>query len=105
MLAIVPVPPPPLAVSTTTLPEGKQGAFYTAAATATGGTPPLHWSATGLPAGLRIYAHSGQIHGIPTAGGESTVTLTATDAEGLTSESAPIKLVITAVAGSVIGTV
>ncbi len=96
VLAIVPVPPPPLAVSTTTLPEGKQGAFYTAAATATGGTPPLQWSATGLPSGLRIDAYSGQIRGIPTAAGESTVTLTATDAEGVTAESAPIKLVIAA---------
>jgi alpha-tubulin suppressor-like RCC1 family protein len=96
VLAIVPVPPPPLAVSTTTLPEGKQGAFYAATAIATGGTPPLQWSATGLPSGLRIDAHSGQIRGIPTAGGESTVTLTATDAEGVTAESAPIKLVIAA---------
>jgi alpha-tubulin suppressor-like RCC1 family protein len=98
VLAIVPVPPPPLAVSTTTLPEGKQGAFYVAAAAATGGTPPLRWSATGLPRGLRIDAHSGQIHGIPSAGGESTVTLIATDAEGVTAESAPLQLVIAAAA-------
>jgi alpha-tubulin suppressor-like RCC1 family protein len=99
VLAIVPVPPPPLDVSTTTLPEGKQGAFYSATATATGGTPPLHWTATGLPSGLRIDAHSGQIRGIPTVAGNSTVTLTATDAEGVTAESTPITLVIAAACG------
>lgn len=98
VLAIVPVPPPPLAVSTTTLPEGKQGAFYTATATATGGTPPLQWSASGLPRRLRIDARSGQIRGIPADGAESTVTLTATDAEGVTAESAPLKLAIAAAA-------
>jgi alpha-tubulin suppressor-like RCC1 family protein len=98
VLAILAVPPPPLDVTTTTLPEGKQGTPYTATATATGGTPPLHWSATGLPSGLSIESSSGQISGTPTAPGSSTVTLIATDAEGVRAESAPIALVIAAAA-------
>ncbi len=95
VLAIVAAPAPPLAVTTTTLPEGKQGTAYTATATATGGTAPLHWSA-GLPGGLSINASSGQITGTPTVAGSSKVIITVTDAEGVKAESAPITLVIAA---------
>jgi alpha-tubulin suppressor-like RCC1 family protein len=98
VLALVPAPAPPLDVTTTTLPEGKQGIAYSAAATATGGTPPLKWSATGLPSGLSIESSTGQLSGTPTASGSSTVTLIATDAEGVKAESAPITLVIAAAA-------
>lgn len=98
VLVLVAVPPPPLDVTTTTLPEGKQGTAYSATATATGGTPPLQWSATGLPSGLSIESSSGQISGTPTVPGSSTVTIIATDAEGIRAESAPITLVIAAVA-------
>jgi hypothetical protein len=45
---------------------------------ATGGTPPYTWSATGLPAGLTI-STSGVISGTPTTGGTYSVTATATD--------------------------
>jgi secreted trypsin-like serine protease len=46
---------------------------------ATGGTAPYTWSATGLPAGLSISSSTGQITGTPTTAGTSTVTVTATD--------------------------
>ncbi|WP_436494387.1 proprotein convertase P-domain-containing protein [Actinokineospora sp. HUAS TT18] len=46
---------------------------------ASGGTSPYTWSATGLPAGLSISASSGTISGTPTATGTSNVTVTATD--------------------------
>jgi alpha-tubulin suppressor-like RCC1 family protein len=98
VLALVSASPPPLDVTTTTLPEGKQGTAYSATATATGGTPPLKWSATGLPSGLSIASSTGQIGGTPTASGSSTVTLIATDAEGVRAESTPITLVIAAAA-------
>ncbi|MGW4646680.1 M4 family metallopeptidase, partial [Kitasatospora sp. NPDC004289] len=46
---------------------------------ASGGTAPLTFSATGLPAGLSI-STSGKITGTPTTEGTSNVTVTATDA-------------------------
>ena len=49
--------------------------------TATGGTEPYVWSATGLPAGLEIAAATGEITGTPTAPGVSDVTVIATDAD------------------------
>ena len=46
----------------------------------TGGTAPLRWSATGLPAGLKIDSETGKITGKPTATQPATpVTVTLTD--------------------------
>lgn len=58
---------------------GTVGTPVTLNSTATGGTPPYTWSATGLPAGLSVGASTGQITGTPTTAGSTTVTLTATD--------------------------
>lgn len=52
-----------------------------------GGTAPYKWSASGLPAGLRIDAGTGIVAGTPTTAGTSTVTLTATDAAGKTGST------------------
>ncbi|WP_308167709.1 trypsin-like serine protease [Catellatospora tritici] len=52
--------------------------------TASGGTAPYSWSATGLPAGLSINASTGQITGTPTTPGSSTVVVTATDSASKT---------------------
>jgi Putative Ig domain len=46
---------------------------------ASGGTPPYTWSATGLPAGLSINSASGLISGTPTTATSYTVTVTARD--------------------------
>ncbi|WP_353651081.1 M4 family metallopeptidase [Nakamurella sp. A5-74] len=59
------------------------GAAVSVQLAAGGGTSPYTWSATGLPAGLSIYA-AGKITGTPTSGGTSSVTAKATDAGGTT---------------------
>lgn len=47
--------------------------------TASGGTAPYTWSATGLPAGVTINTTTGEVSGTPTAAGTFSVTVTATD--------------------------
>ncbi|MFC0106372.1 S8 family peptidase [Kibdelosporangium aridum] len=49
---------------------------------ASGGTPPYTWSATGLPPGLSLDASSGLITGAPTTAGTYNVTATATASAG-----------------------
>ncbi|MCP2269351.1 S8 family peptidase [Actinokineospora diospyrosa] len=56
------------------------GQAFTLDNSATGGTAPYTWTATGLPAGLSIAASTGRISGTPTAAATANVTVTATDA-------------------------
>jgi Zn-dependent metalloprotease len=55
------------------------GTALSLALTASGGTTPYTFSATGLPAGLSINASTGVISGTPTTTGTSSVTATVTD--------------------------
>jgi hypothetical protein len=67
-------------------PGAQSGVVGTAASlqlSASNGTAPYTWTATGLPAGLSV-SGSGLISGTPTAAGTSTVAVTATDAAGKT---------------------
>lgn len=57
---------------------GTVGTATSLTLTATGGTPPYTWSATGLPPGLSI-SSGGVISGTPTTAGTYNVTATATD--------------------------
>ncbi|OKJ13939.1 hypothetical protein AMK19_11310 [Kitasatospora sp. CB01950] len=54
---------------------------------ASGGTAPLSYSATGLPAGLSINASTGLISGTATTSGGSSVTVTVKDAAGKTAST------------------
>ncbi|MEV4263641.1 M4 family metallopeptidase [Kribbella sp. NPDC049584] len=50
--------------------------------TASGGTAPYTWSATGLPAGITIGSSTGTVSGTPTTAGTYNVTATATASAG-----------------------
>ncbi|WIM95225.1 putative Ig domain-containing protein [Actinoplanes oblitus] len=63
---------------------GTTGVAVTKTLTATGGTSPYSWAATGLPAGLSINGGTGVITGTPTTAGSAAVTVTVTDASGRT---------------------
>jgi len=82
--AIIPItcaPTPPVVA-----PPGNQSTFVYDSdelqMTATGGTVPYTWSATGLPAGFSINPGTGLISGASTRIATSTVTVTAVDTAG-----------------------
>ncbi len=64
------------------LPNGTVGAAYNQTITASGGTAPYSFSATGLPAGLTLNATTGAITGMPATDGSFEASVTATDAYG-----------------------
>jgi hypothetical protein len=75
---------------TVTNPGNKTGTVGVATSltmSASGGTPPYTWSATGLPAGLSINSSTGVISGTPTTAATYTVTVTATDTAARTGST------------------
>lgn len=74
--------------SPSSLPNGVQGSAYgPVTVTATGGTPPYTWSATGLPTGVSINPSTGEISGNPSVNGTfSPVTVTVTDSTAATDD-------------------
>ncbi|WP_436494798.1 proprotein convertase P-domain-containing protein [Actinokineospora sp. HUAS TT18] len=73
-----------------TNPGSRTGVVGTATSlqlSASGGTTPYSWAATGLPAGLSINAATGLISGTPTTAGTSTVTATVTDSGNRTGSA------------------
>ncbi|MCU1392489.1 MAG: autotransporter protein [Ilumatobacteraceae bacterium] len=75
---------PALAVTgPASLPNGEVGVVYPSpVATSSGGTLPVTWSASALPAGLAIGPSTGAITGTPTAAGTFAVVVSARDAVG-----------------------
>ncbi|MDX6281591.1 MAG: hypothetical protein QOH03_2662 [Kribbellaceae bacterium] len=71
---------------TVTNPGNKTGVVGTAISSftlsATGGTAPYTWSATGLPGGVTIGSSTGTVSGTPTTAGTYNVTATATASAG-----------------------
>ena len=75
------VAPPPLSITTTTLPDAVAGTPYSAALTAAGGASPYTWAVTNgaLPAGLTLTS-GGTITGTPSGQGNSSFTVQVVDA-------------------------
>jgi hypothetical protein len=68
-------------ITTSSLPNGGVGVFYTKTLLATGGTPPYTWNKLSgdWPAGLTLHSDSGVIDGYPTAPGDYTFTIQVSD--------------------------
>jgi len=93
----------PLAVTTTTLPNGTVGIAYNTTLQSSGGTPPVMWAVTvgTLPVGLALNTSTGAITGSPTTTGASSFTVQATDSATPTAQTATQALSITVVASGV----
>jgi len=77
-LSIVIHPPASPVISTSVLPAGARTEPYSKTLSATGGTPPYVWSATGLPAGITLSA-AGTLAGTPSVEGAFSPVFTVTD--------------------------
>ncbi len=80
---------PVLTIAPTTLPPGSVGVAYNQTLTTTGGTAPYTYSVTTgtLPGGVAL-STGGVLSGTPTASGNFSFTVTATDANGFTASVA-----------------
>ena len=89
-----------LAITTTSLPNAKEGEAYTTTLQNSGGLPPVNWSVTpNLPDGLSLNSATGEISGIPGpatgTGASQTFTFTAQDSSTPTPQTASQQLELT----------
>ncbi|BEP13699.1 hypothetical protein acdb102_20100 [Acidothermaceae bacterium B102] len=77
----VTLPPPAPVIVQTALPKAVIGRAFTTALSATAGTAPYTWSATGLPAGIAL-TPAGVLAGTSLVAGSYPVTVSLTDAGG-----------------------
>lgn len=75
---------PVITITPTTLANGIVGSAYAQATafTASGGTAPYVYTASNLPAGISLDATNRKLIGTPTTAGTTSITITATDANG-----------------------
>jgi serine/threonine-protein kinase len=78
---------PKLSIRASELPSAEVGTSYSEVFAATGGDDHYTWSASGLPPGLTL-SSAGTISGTPTTGGKYPVSLTVTDGESPTPQTA-----------------
>jgi Putative Ig domain len=83
----------PLTITTGSLPSATVGVAVSGSVSATGGTPPYQWSASGLPAGVSL-SSAGGLSGTPTAPGTASVSVTVTDSKGAKA-SATLSMAVT----------
>ena len=90
----------PFVITTTTLGNATIGTAYSQTLNASGGTPPITWTATGsLPSGLTLHSSTGVIDGTP-SGSPTTTTFTVTGTDsGSPVQSKTQSLSITTVTG------
>src|SRR3984957_3761359 len=98
----VKIEPPPV-ITTTSLPSAPLNQPYSQPVMATGGVPPLTWAlASGsLPTGLVLGSSTTDtvnITGKATAAGNSTFTISVTDATGASNTSGPLNIVVSSLA-------
>jgi sugar lactone lactonase YvrE len=93
---LTPSAAPPLSITVNSLPGSYSGgAGYSAALTASGGTPSYTWSipSTALPPGLALNSATGQISGTPTSPGVYNFTATVTDSGTVATTGTPAQAV------------
>ncbi len=102
----------PLTITSTAVAGATSNQPYSAAFSATGGTAPYTWSASGLPAGLSL-GSNGVISGTPTATGNFSLVISVTDSQSpakttsanlslsVTTTVAPLTITSTVVAGAI----
>src|ERR1700682_3005168 len=73
------VQPPPVQIVTASLPSAVAGKAYSQQLALSGGTPPFHWSAQGLPSGLSLDPASGALSGTPTVVGTFNISVQVID--------------------------
>lgn len=95
-VAVIPTSPPPLAVSTTSLPPATAGVSYSTTITASGGTGPYTWS--GTTSGGVTLSSTGLLSGTPPAAGTFNEAVTVTDSTGAKA-SASLTLTVNAGTG------
>lgn len=86
--------PPPVTITTESLPDARLAQPYTFTLEAVGGVGTYQWSINGLPAGLTVNAGSGVISGTPTEAGSFPIQVLAVSGTGENQREGTANLVL-----------